>query len=398
MWLWFIMGWVVLASTGWVLVYAKSIRGGASFPELDDLDLTEPDDWPTLSVIVPACNEADTIEPALRSLSNVDYPYLEIIAVDDRSDDATGEIIDRLAAEDERILPIHIEELPDGWLGKTHALHQGVQAASSDWLLFTDADVHFKPDALRRALAAAINARMDHLTLVPDVHTSGLWGSALYETFGLLMMLSTRLDEVANPESDAFMGIGAFNLVRAATIDEGLGFEHIRMEIADDFGVGLLVNQVDGRTGAAYAPNCLDLEWYPSLGAMIRGMRKNSFAVMCQFSYLRATALIAVGLAFVLGPLAGIAAGVMWPAAALVPWASVGSAFASLLVHAVFFAKIWNRPLLAQLLIPVGQLIALWTIARSAGHYYRTGGVEWRGTHYDIDELRENQRIVMSER
>jgi glycosyltransferase involved in cell wall biosynthesis len=388
-----LLGYVIITSLGWVISYARSMWGAASFPLLDDLDTAQPDDWPSVSIIVPACNEGETIEPALRSLLDVDYPKLEIIAVDDRSDDDTGAIIDRIAAEDDRVRPLHVEQLPDGWLGKTHALQRGTEVATGEWLLFTDADVHFAPDALRRAVAAAVSVETDHLTLVPYVHTSGLLGCALYETFGILMLLSMRLDKVADPDDDAFMGVGAFNLVRADTLDAGRGFEHIRMEIADDFGLALLVNQVNGRTAAAYAPKALDLEWYPSLGAMIRGLRKNAFAVMCRFSYLRAAAMIVVGLLFVLGPFVGIALGIVLPELAGWAWLSSGAALAALGAQSVFYHRTWGRPLVAQLLVPVGQLLTLWAIARSAGHYWRTGGVDWRGTHYDIDELRENQRV-----
>ena len=95
------------------------------------------------------------VEQATRSLLAQDYPELALIAVDDRSTDGTGAILDAIAAEDTRLKVLHIEELPAGWLGKTHALHAAAATSSADWLLFTDADVLFVPDTLRRAIALA---------------------------------------------------------------------------------------------------------------------------------------------------------------------------------------------------------------------------------------------------
>ena len=123
--------------------------------------------------MIPACNEADTLGAALGTLLAQDYPALEILLVNDRSTDGTGDIVDRLAASDPRITALHVRELPQGWLGKVHALHVASERARGDWLLFTDADVHFAPGALRRAVAVARVHQLDHLTCVPNVTTHG---------------------------------------------------------------------------------------------------------------------------------------------------------------------------------------------------------------------------------
>src|SRR2546423_821839 len=130
---------------------------------------------PPLSVVVPALNEEATVEAAMRTLLALDYPDLEIIGVDDRSTDETGAILDRLAAEDARLRVTHVRELPPGWLGKNHALHVGSAVARGEWILFTDADVHFERDALRRAVRYAVYRRLDHLVVVPQVLLAGFW-------------------------------------------------------------------------------------------------------------------------------------------------------------------------------------------------------------------------------
>ena len=136
-----------------------------SGPEWD----RKPPGNPRVSIIVPACNEAADIEATLTRLLALEYDNYEVIAVDDRSSDQTGEIMETIAAAAPpgRLKVIHITELPAGWMGKPHAMWSAGNLATGDWLLFTDADVLFKPDALRRALAYAESERADHLVLFP---------------------------------------------------------------------------------------------------------------------------------------------------------------------------------------------------------------------------------------
>ena len=129
-----------------------------------------PQVWPCLSVVIAACNEADTIEKALATLLNQDYPSLEIIVVNDRSTDKTGELIETISHGDDRVKAVHITDLPSGWLGKVHALNVGTRESSGEWILYTDADVYFKQGTLRKAIAFALSAKIDHLTLVPNLH------------------------------------------------------------------------------------------------------------------------------------------------------------------------------------------------------------------------------------
>jgi glycosyltransferase involved in cell wall biosynthesis len=236
-----------------------------------------PDVWPRLSVVIPACNEADNLQSAVATLSQQDYSDLEIILVDDRSTDGTGEIIDRLAHQDPRIRAVHVETLPEGWLGKVHALHRGVEQASGDWLLFTDADVHFASGTLRRAVALVLHQRVDHLALIPQTIQKSFWLEVAVGTFGLLFFITTRAASVNRPGSKTFVGIGAFNLVNAARFHRTDGFEWLRLEPGDDVGLGLMIKQAGGTTRLAFAYDDLSLQWYLSVAAMFKGLEKNLF-------------------------------------------------------------------------------------------------------------------------
>jgi len=203
--------------------------------------------WPKVSIIVPACNEENHIEAAIRSRLALDYPNLEIIALNDRSTDRTGQILDNMARHDERLKVVHIHQVPDGWLGKVHALHQGVKQASGEWYLFTDADVYFSTLLLRRAVAYVSGHCVDHLVCIPRVRTHGFWLNVAIRTFFLIFCINARLAAVNDKDSKFPAGVGAFNLVEADLFHRTPGFEWLRMEPVDDYGLGVMLKQAGGR-------------------------------------------------------------------------------------------------------------------------------------------------------
>jgi cellulose synthase/poly-beta-1,6-N-acetylglucosamine synthase-like glycosyltransferase len=263
---------------------------------LDELRPPDPPSWPSLSVVVPACNEARTIERALASLLAQDYPGLEIVLVDDRSSDGTGAIMERLAASDRRISTIHVRELPAGWLGKVHALQRGLERARGELVLFTDADIHFAPGALRRAIAWVEDRRLDHLAVLAEVRQSSFWvGVCLWSAFRGIVTLA-RPWEAMDPRSTKAIGTGAFNLVRRAAFERTPGFEWLRLEVADDIGLGLMMKRSGGRPGLVLGRGQVLSEAYPKLADAVRGLEKNGFAQAARFSAWRglAVAVLAV--------------------------------------------------------------------------------------------------------
>ncbi len=244
---WVLTIWAALACLTWCLTYLRGIYTVRSVPILKQLEPWRPQHWPRLSVIIPACNEADTLEAALNTLLRQDYPNLEIVLVDDRSTDDTGRIIDQIAAQDPRILPVHIDHLPAGWLGKVHALHISTQKISGDWILFTDADVHFQPGILRKTVALCLEQQIDHLTIIPDVYPQSFWQDVALSTIGLMFLTSLKAADIGKTVSDSFAGIGAFNLVRKSVFDQTEGLAWLRMEVTDDLGLGLMLHRAGAK-------------------------------------------------------------------------------------------------------------------------------------------------------
>jgi Glycosyl transferase family 2 len=225
----------VAASLLWLGQLLALIRHRGSRHWLAEQADTMPEGgWPGLTVIFAARDEAAGVEAATRSILAQEYPALEIVAVDDRSTDATGAILDRLGREDPRLKVVHVRELEPGWLGKTHAMHAAAAAATSPWILFTDADVDFAPGALRRAVAWAEGDGADHLTAVPEFVAKSVAERIFLAMFNLAFASRVLGGRVEAPGGRSHLGIGAFNLVRSDALQGIGGFEHLRLSVDDD--------------------------------------------------------------------------------------------------------------------------------------------------------------------
>ena len=168
-------------------------------------------------------NEAETIAAAAATLAQQDYPHLEIVLVNDRSQDATGAIMDRIAAANPGVRVVHIESLPADWLGKVYALSQGSTIARGEWLLLTDADVHFAPGVLRRVMAWSLHRNLDHLAAAPEIWQSSFMMDAAISAFLRGFCVGMRIWAVEDPDSGAYIGVGAFNLLlRGLRADRGI--------------------------------------------------------------------------------------------------------------------------------------------------------------------------------
>ncbi|MGN6702415.1 MAG: glycosyltransferase [Burkholderiaceae bacterium] len=355
----------------------RRLRALRDVPPIDDLRA------PSMSVIVAALNEAGTIEPALRSLLALDYPDLEIVAVDDRSTDATPAILDRLAADYPRLRVLHVEHLPAGWLGKNHALWQAAQSARGEYLLFTDADVHFEASALRRAARHCRAHALDHLSVFPSMPSGTLLLDMLMLQFGVGFLLRYRPWKVQS-SGRHYLGQGAFNMVRHDAYRAAGGHAAIPMAVIDDMMLGQLMKRHGCRQDVLIGQDMLSVRWYPNVRAMFAGLRKNIFAA---FDY-RLPPLIAAS--------AGLAAIGIWPWLGLAAGGATRAVnLATIAVNLLLYGGMartagWSLACLLWLPLATPLTLAMWwqacllTLAR--------GGIVWRGTRYPLAELRRHDR------
>ena len=233
---------------------------------------------PRLSVVVAARNEERGAEQSLQSLLALDYPDYEVIFVDDRSDDSTGQIADRLAARHDRLTVIHVRELPRGWFGKNHASHRGAQAASGELLLFTDGDVLFGREVVARGVRHLLRNRLDHLAAMPALTVRGPLLQACVIVLHWGAHVTGRLWKVRDAGSTASFGVGAYNLFRADSYHAIGGHKQVALRPDEDFQLGRLVKLSGKRSELVRAETGLRCEWYRSVRGLVRGMEKNLFA------------------------------------------------------------------------------------------------------------------------
>ncbi|HUS90355.1 MAG TPA: glycosyltransferase family 2 protein [Phycisphaerae bacterium] len=365
-------------------------RMGRSVAYLGEAAAPDPPRRPTLSVVVAACDEADRIEPAALSLLGQDYPGLEIVLVDDRSTDATGQIIDRLAAADPRVAPVHVTELPAGWLGKVHVLREGLSRCRGELVLFTDADVHFEPGALATAVAYFRHRGLDHLAALPRLWPSRLVLDAVLGLSIRQLLIGARPWAVPDANSRAVMGVGAFNLVRREAFERAGGFEWLRLEVADDFGLGLAMKRSGARCEVVNAFSLMGLHWYRTLGEAARGAEK-AWATVSNFRLRRTLAVALLTFFLELSPFLALLPLAFGP----VRWVGLAGlgVFAAYVAAAGLMWR-WSRGrLLPPLLGPLTVPIAAYALLRAAVLGRRRGGVMWRGTVYPDDALREGKRV-----
>lgn len=359
---------------------------------------------PRVSIVVPARNEEATIQPSLNTLLALDYDNYEVIAVNDRSTDRTGEMMEEIQREhssQRRRVPhssslpnggnatpspdlrvIHHTELPPGWLGKTHAMWTAANAATGDWLLFTDADVLFKPDSLRRALAYAEAEPADHLVLFPRMIMKRPGEYMMIAFFQTMFMFGHRPWKVADPSTDDHMGVGAFNLVRRRVYDAVGTYEALRMEVLDDMKLGKVVKKAGFAQRNVFGGDLISIRWAHGAFGVVNNLTKNFFAVL-SFQWWR-TLISACGLAFLnYGPFLGTWLAPGW---ARVPYAvALGSMFL------IYIGMSWRSsvPPYYLLLHPVSTTLFIYTLLRSMFLTLWNDGIVWRGTKYPLEELRK---------
>ena len=360
-----------------------------------DRNPVSPSGNPRVSIIVPARNEEETLEQALNTLLALDYDNYEVIAVNDRSTDRTGEIMERIAEnphfsqesretghlEFRSFQVVHHCELPAGWLGKTHAMWTAANHATGDWLLFTDADVLFKPDSLRRALVYAESVAADHVVLFPRMIMKRPGEYMMIAFFQTMFMFGHRPWKVADPSTDDHMGVGAFNLVRRRVYDAVGTYERLRMEVLDDMKLGKVVKKAGFAQRNVFGGDLISIRWAKGAIGVVNNLTKNFFAVL-SFQWWR-TVISAFGLAFLnFGPFLGFFLAQGW---ARVPYAvALGSIFA------IYIGMSWRSavPPYYFLLHPVSTTLFIYTLLRSMILTLWNDGIEWRGTKYPLEELR----------
>jgi glycosyl transferase family 2 len=363
----------------------------------DVADLTQPE-WnppqdsplPSLTIVVPARNEEAEIEAALRSLLQLNYPRYQVVAVNDRSTDKTGAIMERLAAEpasDGKLRVIHVRDLPSGWLGKVHAMWLGSQTSatqqtSSEWLLFTDADCVFHPNTLRRAIHYATKTETDHLVLFPTAHMKTLGESMMIGFPQVMSSFAMRPWKVRDPKARDHIGVGAFNLIRRSAYEAIGTYEKLRLEVVDDLKLGESIKKAGLRQDVVFGRDLVSLRWAVGAAGVVANLEKNLFAFLL-FRISLVLAVCALTFFLCVCPFLGVFLAPGWAKAAF------AAAVAMIALVYALSGRLMGTSALLFLTCPIAALVFEFATLQSAFLALRDGAITWRGTKYSLAELKK---------
>ena len=406
---WTLLFWIsgLLLAVIWMVPALQLVLHSSEVADLTLPEWNPPQDTalPSLTVVVPARNEEAEIEAALRSLLQLNYPQYQIVAVNDRSTDQTGAIMERLAVEPAaqgKLRVIHVRDLPSGWLGKVHAMWLGsqknaaqknaaqeeapqedaAQESQSDWLLFTDADCVFHPDSLRRAIHYATKAATDHLVLFPTPHMKTMGEHMMIGFPQVMSSFAMRPWKVRDPKARDHIGVGAFNLIRRSAYEAIGTYKALRLEVVDDLTLGETIKKAGLRQGVVFGRDLVSLRWAVGAAGVVANLEKNLFAFL-KFRISLVLAVCVLTFFLCVCPFLGVFLAPGWAKAA---FAAAVALIA--LVYTLSGRLMGTHPLLF-LTCPIAALVFEFAALQSAFLALRDGAITWRGTKYSLEELRK---------
>lgn len=338
-----------------------------------------------VSVVLAARDEELSLERALQSLVKQSYKNLEVIMIDDRSRDKTGFIMDKFSQKFPHFKKIEIKTLPPKWLGKTHALQQGCLLSKGEYLLFTDADVHFEPKTLEKTMSFLLEKKLDHLTLAPLLKSNSLLLSSLQILFSSFFLLFTRPSQIRKGQS--YAGVGAFNLIKKSTYQKIGEHKKLQLEVLDDMGLGQLVVQNQFKSHIANGRKLLAINWYHSPRELLKGLEKNLFAGLNYSLTLFLLAHLFFFTVFYLPFLALF----------FIPdlFLKLCFLFNIIFMQMIFFqaSRELSYSFLSSFITPLSVLLFHFSFTKSVLKILWKKEIQWRETSYPLQELKEYKKL-----
>jgi glycosyltransferase involved in cell wall biosynthesis len=335
---------------------------------------------PSLAIIIAVRNEEEDLAKALQSLCNINYQNCRIIVVNDRSTDRTPEILKDFKRSHPQLNVVTINILPGGWLGKNNALYQGYLNSTEEWLLFTDADIVFHPDAISRALGYVVNNQLDHITILPEMVSRSVLLNSVFATFCIMLMMHMKPWDAKNPKSKSFAGVGAFNLIRRDAYEKIGTHTKIKLRPDDDLQLGMKVKLANLRQDVLAGKGYICLEWYKNLRQFGNGLLKNSFAAA---NYKLTTAIANV--LFIL-----VAIALPMPVMFIFGTVTIRlMATIMLLFHITYMIIVPPNKWWHAFMIPFAGFFVAYVFLRAALITVKQGGIYWRDNFYSLKMLRD---------
>ena len=341
---------------------------------------------PRVLAIIPAKDEEANLADCLLSVSRQTYPNLEILIVDDRSKDRTGEIARSFATLDSRIRVLTIDDLPCGWTGKTHALYRATNQYYGDWLWFLDADTLHAPEALSILMEYGRTHGADLVSLLPELRCETFWEQVVQPIAGITLMQSFPLHDVNKEGSKYAFANGQFILIRREAYEAAGGHKAVRNRFVEDIGLAENVKTKGFRIRVALIRGIVTCRMYSSFGQLIRGWSRILYDALDRKIIRLFLKLLDIVVFCQLGHVAFLASLILLATIGPNPFAT------NLLVLSVIhhvsmyfvFRLVYNTSVPHSRYVvwfPLGNLVIDLILFRSI-RMCLTGRVNWRGTDY----------------
>lgn len=347
--------------------------------------LPPPPRTPRVTVLIPARNEERNLRTCLDAVRALEWPDLQILLIDDRSTDATPRIAAEAAAADPRVTVLGGSDLPEGWMGKSWALHQAVPRATGEWLLFLDADVTVHPRALSQAFAYAAAEKAAMFSGYGTLVLGTFWEKVIMPVIGGMIVGGNPLREVNDPEHFRVVCNGQFILVSRMAYDAIGGHAAIRSEIIDDVAMAREVKAKKLGYRMVFCRELFSTRMYTGFGEIWRGWRKNIYAglryrphvAFVVVAFVWVTAVIPLGVAI------GRAAAMRGEVDLRDPLLAASAAASVLMfVYRVYSARIFEQPWGLFWTHPLGAILVSGIFLDSALRGLFGGTVDWKGRAY----------------
>jgi chlorobactene glucosyltransferase len=336
---------------------------------------------PPLSVLVAAKDEEANIGRCIAGLLAQDYPRLQVIVIDDRSTDRTGEIIEQYAARDARLIALHVSELPPGLFGKNNAMRMGVERATGEWLCFSDADcIYDSPRLLTAAGCFTRRVEVEFLSVLPRLEANTFWERVVQPVAGAIMVFWNPPHRVNDPRSSCAYANGAFMLLSRRAYDVIGGHEPVRATLNEDMHMARRAKQAGVRLRVIRSAGMYRVRMYAGLRAIWRGWSRIFYGCFGTAPRLIGSLLmlavfsVSPYVTLFTSPLAGGDAAYMASAAG----------FAVLAQQSVLwrFYRVSGTAGAWALSYPLGALLCLGMILSAMTRLGGARGTVWRGTRY----------------
>jgi chlorobactene glucosyltransferase len=371
---------LILILTCWIVIYFLACRDSQNILGAKPVK-TNVANYPPVSIIIPARNEENTLPACLASLVKLDYPAWKVIVVDDHSSDQTVTITEPFIQDHSNLKVIQSKDLPSGWTGKNWANYQGVEASESEWILFTDADTEFFPDALSAGITYAQDEDLDMLSLLPQANMTNFWDKITLPIIGGLIMAWCPFVKVNNPRSAIAGAVGAFILIKRKVYQAVGGHAAIRGKIVDDREFAILVKSSGYKFHLLNGTEIYRVRMYDSFKSLWEGWSKNLFLGMDK-SYFNAGIAIIIIFFITVFPFLVLLGWLMrynWPVGS---GAGILSANLAIMWIYMRLQRMFKGNLSAAygLSLPLGGTLVISLIINSIFRYHR--GISWRGRNY----------------